>query len=261
MTEYVLPKVWTWDKPSGGQFASINRPIAGATHDKELPVGKHPFQLYSLATPNGQKVGDHVRGVAREGSRGAEYDAWPIHIGEGDQFGSGFVEINPNSKIPALLDRSGPEPIRVFESGAILAPSRREVRRLPARRRARRAPKPCRGCSGRWAARPSSAAASAISSPTRRTSSNIRSTATRWRPSASSTCSTAASPRTSIIAGPDYTHRRHRDLALVRRHRPWPQLSRRRRVPRDPRISACDALGEGRSTRGRRSSAGGSSTS
>jgi GST-like protein len=120
MTEYVLPKVWTWEQPSGGQFANINRPIAGATHEKELPVGKHPFQLYSLATPNGQKVGIMFEELLAKGHNGAEYDAWPIRIGEGDQFGSGFVAINPNSKIPALVDRSGPEPVRVFESGAIL---------------------------------------------------------------------------------------------------------------------------------------------
>jgi GST-like protein len=120
MTEYVPPKVWKWEQPSGGQFASINRPIAGATHDKELPAGKHPFQLYSLATPNGQKVGIMFEELLAKGHEDAEYDAWPIRIGDGDQFGSGFVEVNPNSKIPALVDRSGPEPVRVFESGAIL---------------------------------------------------------------------------------------------------------------------------------------------
>ncbi len=119
MTEYVLPKVWTWDQPSGGQFENINRPIAGPTHDKDLPVGKHPFQLYSLATPNGQKASILFEELLEKG-HDAEYDAWPIRIGDGEQFGSGFVAINPNSKIPALVDRSGPEPIRVFESGAIL---------------------------------------------------------------------------------------------------------------------------------------------
>ena len=118
--EYTPPRVWTWAKPSGGTFASINRPVAGATHDKDLPVGKHPFQLYSLATPNGQKVSILFEELLEAGHRGAEYDAWLIRIGEGDQFGSGFVEVNPNSKIPALVDRSGPEPVRVFESGAIL---------------------------------------------------------------------------------------------------------------------------------------------
>ena len=119
-TDYVPPRVWTWDQPSGGEFANINRPIAGATHDKALPVGKHPFQLYSLATPNGQKASILFEELLEKGHRGAEYDAWPIRIGEGDQFGSGFVAINPNSKIPALVDHSGPEPVRVFESGAIL---------------------------------------------------------------------------------------------------------------------------------------------
>ena len=120
MTEYVPPKVWTWEQPNGGQFAGINRPIAGPTHEKNLPVGKHPFQLYSLATPNGQKASILFEELLEKGIKCAEYDAWPIRIGEGDQFGSGFVHINPNSKIPALVDRSGPEPVRVFESGAIL---------------------------------------------------------------------------------------------------------------------------------------------
>jgi GST-like protein len=118
--EYVPPKVWTWDKESGGKFASINRPIAGATHDKELPVGKHPLQLYSLATPNGVKVTIMLEELLAAGHSGAEYDAWLIRINDGDQFGSGFVAVNPNSKIPALMDRSGATPVRVFESGAIL---------------------------------------------------------------------------------------------------------------------------------------------
>jgi GSH-dependent disulfide-bond oxidoreductase len=118
-SEYVPPKVWAWNKASGGQFANINRPIAGATHEKELPVGRHPFQLYSLATPNGQKVTIMFEELLALGHKGAEYDAWLIRI-NGDQFSSGFVGINPNSKIPALVDRSGPKPIRVFESGAIL---------------------------------------------------------------------------------------------------------------------------------------------
>jgi GST-like protein len=119
--DYVVPKVWSWDRPSGGQFANINRPIAGATHDKVLPVGTHPLQLYSLGTPNGVKVSIMLEELLAAGHEGAEYDAWLIDIGEGDQFGSGFVEINPNSKIPALLDRTDPEhPRRVFESGAIL---------------------------------------------------------------------------------------------------------------------------------------------
>ncbi|QNA85173.1 glutathione-dependent disulfide-bond oxidoreductase [Sphingomonas sp. So64.6b] len=118
--EYTPPPVWIWNKENGGQFANINRPIAGATHDKELPVGKHPLQLYSLGTPNGVKVTVMLEELLELGHTGAEYDAWLIRISEGDQFGSGFVAVNPNSKIPALLDRSGPEPIRVFESGAIL---------------------------------------------------------------------------------------------------------------------------------------------
>src|SRR3982751_5689627 len=118
--EYVPPKVWTWDEPSGGQFANINRPVAGPTHERELPVGKHPFQLYSLATPNGQKVGIMFEELLAKGYGDAEYDAWPVRIGDGDQFSSGFVAINPNSKIPALVDRSGREPVRIFESGAIL---------------------------------------------------------------------------------------------------------------------------------------------
>ncbi len=118
--EYVPPKVWTWNKASGGRFANINRPVSGATHEKALPVGKHPLQLYSLATPNGVKVTVMLEELLALGHKGAEYDAWPIRIGEGDQFGSGFVEVNPNSKIPALMDRSGPKPVRVFESGAIL---------------------------------------------------------------------------------------------------------------------------------------------
>ncbi len=117
---YQPPPVWTWNKANGGQFANINRPIAGATHDKELPVGRHPLQLYSLATPNGVKVTVMLEELLALGHQGAEYDAWLIKINEGDQFGSGFVGVNPNSKIPALLDRSGPKPIRVFESGAIL---------------------------------------------------------------------------------------------------------------------------------------------
>jgi GST-like protein len=121
MTEsYTPPKVWIWDKENGGKFASTNRPIAGATHDKDLPVGQHPFQLYSLATPNGQKATIMFEELLAAGHADAEYDAWLIKIGDGDQFGSGFVDINPNSKIPALMDRSGDTPVRVFESAAIL---------------------------------------------------------------------------------------------------------------------------------------------
>jgi GST-like protein len=119
-TPYTPPHVWTWNKPSGGTFASINRPIAGPTHDKALPVGRHPLQLYSLATPNGVKVTVMLEELLARGHAGAEYDAWLINIRDGAQFSSGFVEVNPNSKIPALMDHSGPEPVRVFESGAIL---------------------------------------------------------------------------------------------------------------------------------------------
>ena len=117
---YTPPETWTWDTENGGQFANINRPIAGATHDKELPTGKHPFQLYSLGTPNGVKVTVLLEELLAAGVSEAEYDAWLIRINDGDQFGSGFVDVNPNSKIPALLDRSGEKPVRVFESGAIL---------------------------------------------------------------------------------------------------------------------------------------------
>jgi GST-like protein len=118
--DYVPPKVWTWTKPNGGRFAGTNRPVAGATHEKELPVGRHPLQIYSQGTPNGVKVTVMLEELLALGHAGAEYDAWLIRIGNGEQFGSGFVAVNPNSKIPALLDRSGPEQVRVFESGAIL---------------------------------------------------------------------------------------------------------------------------------------------
>jgi GST-like protein len=120
MSDYTPPQIWSWSSPSGGTFASINRPIAGPTHEKALPVGRHPLQLYSLGTPNGVKVTILLEELLALGHAGAEYDAWLINISQGDQFGSGFVEVNPNSKIPALLDRTGPTPIRVFESGSIL---------------------------------------------------------------------------------------------------------------------------------------------
>jgi len=119
-TSYEPPKVWTWNREAGGRFASINRPIAGPTHDKDLPVGKHPLQLYSLATPNGQKATILLEEMLEAGHTGAEYDAWLIRIMDGDQFGSGFVSANPNSKIPALVDHTGEKPVRVFESGSIL---------------------------------------------------------------------------------------------------------------------------------------------
>ena len=129
-SSYSPPRVWTWDAPSGGQFENINRPVAGATHEKELPTGKHPLQLYSLATPNGVKVTVMLEELLALGFDGAEYDAWLIDIGEGEQFGSGFVGVNPNSKIPALIDRSGKTPVRLFESGAILLSPGGEVRRV-----------------------------------------------------------------------------------------------------------------------------------
>jgi GST-like protein len=119
-TPYTPPKVWTWDQANGGQFANINRPVSGATHEKVLPIGKHPMQLYSLGTPNGIKVTIMLEELLALGHTGAEYDAWLVRIRDGHQFGSGFVEVNPNSKIPALMDRSGAQPVRVFESGAIL---------------------------------------------------------------------------------------------------------------------------------------------
>jgi GST-like protein len=119
-SDYAPPKIWTWNKPNGGRFASVNRPIAGSTHDKDLPVGRHPLQLYSQGTPNGVKVTIMLEELLALGNGGAEYDAWLIRINQGDQFGSGFVALNPNSKIPALVDRSDPMPIRLFESGAIL---------------------------------------------------------------------------------------------------------------------------------------------
>ena len=118
--DYIPPQVWTWDKANGGEFANINRPISGPTHDKALPVGRHPLQLYSMATPNGVKVTIMLEELLAAGHAGAEYDAWLIRINAGDQFGSGFVEVNPNSKIPALLDRSTATPLRLFESGSIL---------------------------------------------------------------------------------------------------------------------------------------------
>jgi GSH-dependent disulfide-bond oxidoreductase len=168
MTEtYTPPKVWTWDRANGGAFASINRPIAGATHDKVLPVGKHPLQLYSLATPNGVKVTVMLEELLAAGHSGAEYDAWLIKISDGDQFGSGFVEVNPNSKIPALMDHATTPPTRVFESGAILLYLAEKLGpSCPLTRR--NGLSVCRGCSGRWAAPLIWAAGSGISTPMRR---------------------------------------------------------------------------------------------
>ena len=161
---YEPPKIWTWNKDNGGPFASINRPVAGATHEKDLPVGKHPFQLYSLGTPNGQKVTILLEELLELGFDGAEYDAWLIRITEGDQFSSGFVEVNPNSKIPALMDRSGSEPVRVFESGAILLHLAEKFSAFLPERGGARAE--CLSCSsGRWEARRTLAAASDISMP------------------------------------------------------------------------------------------------
>ena len=178
---YAPPPVWTWNKENGGRFANINRPIAGPTHDKELPVGRHPLQLYSLATPNGVKVTVMLEELLALGHAGAEYDAWLISIGEGDQFGSGFVAVNPNSKIPALMDRSGPKPIRVFESGAILLHLAEKFGAfLPTEpARARRVPVVAVLADGQRAL--SSAAASATSTPMRRSRSNTPSTASPWR--------------------------------------------------------------------------------
>jgi DNA-binding XRE family transcriptional regulator len=169
------------EQGNGGRFANINRPIAGPTHEKELPVGKHPLQLYSLGTPNGVKVTVMLEELLALGHKGAEYDAWLINIGEGDQFGSGFVDINPNSKIPALMDPQRPKPMRVFESGRDPAVSRRKVRRVPAEGSAASGPRRCPGCSGRWAAAPflGGGFGHFYAYAPRRW--NIRSTAMRWR--------------------------------------------------------------------------------
>ena len=180
MTDYEPPKVWTWNKEAGGRFAAINRPIAGATHDKDLPVGKHPLQLYSLGTPNGVKVTIMLEELLALGHAEAEYDAWLINIGEGNQFSSGFVAINPNSKIPALADHSGPTPIRVFESGAILVHLAEKFGAFLPTEPAARA-EVMSWLFWQVGATPISAAASAISTPMRRPRSNMRSTVSRWR--------------------------------------------------------------------------------
>lgn len=159
---YQPAKVWTWDKSGGGAFANINRPVSGPTHDKTLPVGKHPLQLYSLGTPNGQKVTIMLEELLALGVTGAEYDAWSIRIGEGDQFSSGFVDINPNSKIPALRDNSHNPPIRVFESAQFLFIWRISLA-ISCRRIWLSAQKPLTGCSGYRARHRSSAAVSVIS--------------------------------------------------------------------------------------------------
>ena len=202
---YTPPKVWTWnkEKDSAGRFAAINRPMAGATHEKELPVGKHPFQLYSLATPNGVKVTVMLEELLAKGHTGAEYDAWIVPINAGNQFGSGFVAVNPNSKIPALLDRSNPaKPIRVFESGAILMHLAEKFGNefLPTDP-AKRAE-----CLSwlfwQMGSAPFSAAASDISTPTRRSRSNTPSTATRWKSNANSTSSTNSWRTTNTSPAP-----------------------------------------------------------
>lgn len=196
-TGYEVPKVWTWDKGNGGQFANINRPIAGPTHEKELPVGKHPLQLYSLATPNGQKVTIMLEELLAAGHKGAEYDAWLIKIGEGDQFGSGFVEVNPNSKIPALMDHSTPEPTRVFESGSILVYLAEKFGAfLPKEGNART--QALNWLFWQMGSAPSLAVVSAIFMPMRRSRSNTPSIVTPWKSNASSTCWIAISPKTVI---------------------------------------------------------------
>jgi hypothetical protein len=191
---YVPPKVWINDAPSGGQFASINRPTAGPTHDKALPIGKHPLQLYSLATPNGVKVTILLEELLALGKTGAEYDAWLIRIGEGDQFSSGFVEINPNSKIPALLDRSVEPPIRVFESGSILLYLAEKFGAFLPTDPAGRT-ETLNWLFWQMGAAPYLVAGSGIFTPMRRRSSSTRSTVSPWKPSVSWTSSTAVLPK------------------------------------------------------------------
>jgi hypothetical protein len=203
------------EQGNGGRFASINRPIAGATHDKELPVGRHPLQLYSLATPNGVKVTVMLEELLALGHAGAEYDAWLIRIHEGDQFGSGFVAPTPTPRSRRWWTAAGRRRCACSSRARSCCTWPRSSARS-CRRAGARAPSACRGCSGRWAARPTSAAASATSTPTRRPRSSTPSTATRWRSSASSTCSTAAWPRTPYLAGAS-TRSPTSPLALVRR--------------------------------------------
>lgn len=180
LPEYEPPNVWTWNKENGGRFANINRPVSGPTHEKALPVGRHPLQLYSLATPNGVKVTVMLEELLALGHRGAEYDAWLIRIGDGEQFGSGFVEANPNSKIPALVDRSGPVPTRVFESGAILLYLAEKFGAFVPKDAAKRA-EFLSWLFWQMGSAPISAAVSATSMPMRRARWNIRSTASRWK--------------------------------------------------------------------------------
>ena len=179
-TEYVPPKIWEWDAESGGRFANINRPIAGATHDKELPIGEHPYQVYSLGTPNGVKVTVMLEELLALGREGAEYDAWLINIGEGDQFGSGFVNINPNSKIPAMMDRSGKQPVRLFESASMLVHLAEKFDAfLP--HEGKLAPRPLTGCFGKWVQPLIWAVVSGIFTPMRLQKWNIRLTVLLWR--------------------------------------------------------------------------------
>ena len=178
--EYTPPTVWKQDEESGGRFANINRPVAGPTHDKELPVGDHPIQLYSLGTPNGVKVTVMLEELLAAGHTGAEYDAWLIRIQEGDQFGSGFVDINPNSKIPAMVDRSGPEPVRIFESGAMLLYLADKFGAFLPKDHAGRT-EALNWLFWQMGSAPIWAAASGTSMPMRRSRSNTPSTATPWR--------------------------------------------------------------------------------
>ena len=186
-TQYQPPAVWTWVREDESRFANINRPIAGATHDKELPVGKHPLQLYSLGTPNGVKVTMLLEELLAIGHQGAEYDAWLINIGAGDQFSSGFVDINPNSKIPALVDHSTSAPTRVFESGAIMLYLAEKFDAFVPNQEPGRA-ECLSGCSGRLAAPRIWAVALATFMPTRRKNGSIRSIALPWRSSGNSMC-------------------------------------------------------------------------
>ena len=195
--DYTPPKIWSWNKESGGRFANINRPIAGPTHEKDLPVGRHPIQLYSQGTPNGVKVTIMLEELLALGRSGAEYDAWLIRIGDGDQFGSGFVAVDPNSKIPALMDRSGPTPIRVFESGSILIYLAEKFGAfLPTELLL--APNVCPGCFGRWEAPLILEAGSAIFTPTRRPRSNMRLTGSLWKQNVNLTCSTVVWQKANI---------------------------------------------------------------
>jgi len=179
-SNYTPPKIWTWDKGNGGRFANINRPISGATHDKELPRGKHPLQLYSLGTPNGVKVTIMLEELLALGHHVAEYDAWLINIQEGAQFSSGFVAANPNSKIPALLDYSEGAPQRVFESAAICCTWPRSLAPF-CPRALQNKPSACLGCFGKWAARPTWAAALGTFMPMRRPKCSIRLTVLPWK--------------------------------------------------------------------------------